>query len=77
LSENGTASAVTCHWPPAFEPAAGIGHGEVHSEVRLLKFATSVAWLSAPPVLFWFVGEVAAASVYVTLTREHIGQVGG
>ncbi len=64
FSENGTALAATCHWPPAFDPAAGIATVKSNPSVRLVKFATIVAWLSAPPVLFWFVGEVAAASVY-------------
>src|SRR5579862_813358 len=63
LNENGTLLAFRFHVPPLFEPFEGIVTLALNESTRLLKFTSSVALLSVPAVLFWFVGDVAAASV--------------
>src|SRR4051812_28238501 len=65
LSEMGTLSPVICHEPPALVPAPGIDTVAARLRVRLVKFASMRAEPSVPVVLFWLVGDVAAARVYV------------
>src|SRR3954452_1604328 len=61
LNEIGAAAAVMCQLPPGFVPDGPSVTDRSSPTVRLVKFAVRVADVSAPGVLFWFVGCVAAA----------------
>src|SRR4051812_36099818 len=67
LNEIGAAPAVRCQFPPGLVPDAPRVTERSSPTVRLVKFAVRVADVSAPGVLFWFVGCVAVASVYVAV----------
>ena len=62
LNENGTWDAFMFQVPPLLLPFDGIDTLALNESRRLEKFTSSVAVLSVPAVLFWFVGVVAAAS---------------
>src|SRR5271154_1586776 len=63
LNETGTLVAFRFHEPPPFPPVAGMDTLAAKLRVRAVKLTLSEALPSAPGVLNWLVGAVAAASV--------------